>query len=383
LQEIDLRFNMRAALFPLGKHEEWVEYMRAAEPLAKEVGDKVRLANCYQYLSTHLWTLGQHKEAIELCEEALGLAESAGDFSVYISTMFHLGVPLFFTGQYERQVKLHREVAERLSGPAVFERHGLAGLPSVVARSLLSLGLAELGEFEEAEERGLQGVEIAEQGNNLFSTTWAYACVGAAYLLQGKLVRAIEMLAKALALCREADVLSAFSFTAGCLGHAQSLLEHPDDALPILGEAVTPQKVSFSIVPSAYPLTALAEAYRLKGDTKKAIQNAEEALSIFRQNGERGYGAWALYYMAKIQSDGGPEQIDQTLQSYRQAKEQATELGMRPLLAHCHMGLGEAYVKTGLSEKARPELLAAIELYRCMDMAFWLPKAESALASIK
>jgi tetratricopeptide (TPR) repeat protein len=229
----------------------------------------------------------------------------------------------------------------------------------------------------------LQGVEIAEQGNNLFSTTWAYACVGVAYLLQGKLVRAIKMLTKALALCRQADVLSAFSFIAGYFGHAQSLSGHPDDALSIAGEAVKPQKVSFSIVPSAYPLTALAEAYRLKGDTKKAIQNAEEALSIFRQNGERGFGAWALYYMAKIQSDGGPEQIDQTLQSYRQAKDQATELGMRPLLAHCHLGLGEAYVKTGLSEEARSELVTAIELYRSMDMSFWPPKAQSALASIK
>ena len=379
LQEIDLRFNMRAALFPLGRHDEWAEYVGAAEPLAKEVGDKARLANCYNYLSTHLWTRGRHKEAIKLCEEGLALAESAGDFSVCITTMFHLGVSLLFTGQYERQVKLHREVAERLSGPAIFERHGLAGLPSVLACGMLSWGLAELGKFDEAEERGLQAVEIAEQGNNLFSTTWAYACVGVAYLLHGKLVRAIKMLEKALALCREADVLSAFSFTAGSFGHAQSLLGHPDHALPILGEAVMPQKVSFSVVPSAYPLTALSEAYRLKGDTKKAIQNAEEALSIFRRNGERGFGAWALYYMAKIQSDGGPEQIDQALQSYRQAKEQATELGMIPLLAHCHMGLGEAYVKTGLGEQARPELLAAIELYRCMDMAFWLPKAESAL----
>jgi tetratricopeptide (TPR) repeat protein len=383
LQEIDLRFNMRAALFPLGRHDEWAEYVGAAEPLAKEVGDKARLANCYNYLSTHLWTRGRHKEAIKLCEEGLALAESAGDFSVYITTMFHLGVPLLFTGQYERQVKLHREVAERLSGPAVFERHGLAGLPSVLARGMLSWGLAELGRFEEAEERGLQAVEIAEQGNNLFSTTWACASLGFAYLLHGELDRATKMLEKALALCHEADVLSALSFSAGSLGQAQSLLGHPDYALPILGEAVMPQKVRFSVVPSAYPLTALAEAYRLKGDTKKAIQNAEEALSIFRQNGERGFGAWALYYMAKIQSDGGPEQIDQTLQSYRQAKEQATELGMRPLLAHCHMGLGEAYVKTGVSEEARSELVAAIELYRSMDMNFWLPKAESALASIK
>ena len=382
LQEIDLHFSMRAALFPLGRHEEWVEHVRAAEPLAKEVGDKARLANCYNYLSTHLWTRGRHKEAIKLCEEGLGLAQSVGDFSVCISLMFHLGIPLLYTGLYKRQVELHREVAERLSGPAIFERHGLAGLPSVLARALLSWSLAELGEFEEAEERGLQGIEIAEQAKNLFSTTFAYACVGAAYLLHGKLDGAIKMLEKALALCREANVLSAFSFTAANLGHAQSLLGHPDHALPIVAEAVRPQKISFSIVPSAYPLTALAEAYRLQGDTEKAIQNAEEALSIFRQNGERGFAAWALYYLAKVQFDGGPEQVQQSTQSYRQAKEQAEELGMKPLLAHCHMGLGEAYAKKGLGKEACSEIVAGIELYRSMDMAFWIPQAESVLGKI-
>ena len=382
LQEIDLHFSMRAALFPLGRHEEWAEHVRAAEPLAKEVGDKARLANCYNYLSTHLWTRGRHKEAIKLCEEGLGLAQSVGDFSVCISLMFHLGIPLLYTGLYKRQVELHREVAERLSGPAIFERHGLAGLPSVLARALLSWSLAELGEFEEAEERGLQGIEIAEQAKNLFSTTFAYACVGAAYLLHGKLDGATKMLEKALALCREANVLSAFSFTAANLGHAQSLLGHPDHALPIVAEAVRPQKISFSIVPSAYPLTALAEAYRLQGDTEKAIQNAEEALSIFRQNGERGFAAWALYYLAKVQFDGGPEQVQQSTQSYRQAKEQAEELGMKPLLAHCHMGLGEAYAKKGLGKEACSEIVAGIELYRSMDMAFWIPQAESVLGKI-
>jgi len=382
LQEIDLRFNTRAALFPLGRHDEWAEYVRAAEPLAKEAGDKARLANCYNYLSTHLWTRCRHKEAIKLCEEGLDLAESAGDFSVHISTMFHLGIPLLYTGQYERQVKLHREVAERLSGPAIFERHGLAGLPSVLARGLLSWGLAELGQFEEAEERALQGLEIAEQGNNLFSTTWAYAWVGAAYLLHGKLDRATKMLEKALAMCREVDVLAAFSFTAGSYGHAQSLLGQPDQGLSILTEAVRPQKVSFSAVPSAYPLTALAEAYRLKGDTKKAMQNAEDALSISRQNGEQGFAAWALYYMAQILLDGDSGQIQKAIQSYRQAKEQATELGMRPLLAHCHMGLGRAYIKRELREEARSELVAAIELYRSMEMAFWQRKAESALTKM-
>ncbi len=383
LQEIDLRFNMRAALFPLGRHDEWAEYVQAAEPLAKEVGDKARLANCYNYLSTHLWTRERHKEAIRLCEEGLGLAESAGDFSVYISTMFHLGIPLLYTGEYERQVKLHRQVAERLSGPAVFERHGLAGLPSVLARGLLSWGLAELGEFQEAEERALQGVQIAEQGNNLFSTTFAYAWLGTVYLLRGALDRAIKSLEKALAMCREADVLAAFSFTAASFGHAQSLLGDPDHALPILQEAVRPQKVSFSVVPSGYPLTALAEVYRLKGETKKAIQHAEEALSIFRQREERGFAAWACYYMAKIQSEDKSVQVQHAIQTYRQALEQAVRLGMRPLAAHIHLGLGQLYLKKGESTEARSELMAAIDLYRTMNMSFWLPEVESALAKIK
>jgi tetratricopeptide (TPR) repeat protein len=57
----------------------------------------------------------------------------------------------------------------------------------------------------------------------------------------------------------------------------------------------------------------------------------------------------------------------------------ADELGMRPLQAHCHHGLGTLYIKTGQREQARPELDAAIDLYRAMEMTFWLPQAEAAL----
>jgi hypothetical protein len=52
---------------------------------------------------------------------------------------------------------------------------------------------------------------------------------------------------------------------------------------------------------------------------------------------------------------------------------------MRPLQAHCHLGLGTLHAKLDCREQARPELPAAVELYRAMDMAFWLTKAESAL----
>ena len=68
---------------------------------------------------------------------------------------------------------------------------------------------------------------------------------------------------------------------------------------------------------------------------------------------------------------------------YRQALSLAEELGMRPLQAHCHLGLGELDVKTGRHDAARVELTAAIEMYRAMEMTFWLTQAEVALAEVK
>jgi hypothetical protein len=53
---------------------------------------------------------------------------------------------------------------------------------------------------------------------------------------------------------------------------------------------------------------------------------------------------------------------------------------MRPLVAHCHLGLGTLYAKTGQREQAHAELSTAIEMYRAMAMTFWLLQAEVALA---
>jgi tetratricopeptide (TPR) repeat protein len=68
---------------------------------------------------------------------------------------------------------------------------------------------------------------------------------------------------------------------------------------------------------------------------------------------------------------------------YQQALALADELGMRPLQAHCHRGLGTLYHRIGQGEQAHAELSAAIELYRAMDMTFWLPQAEAALAQVE
>ena len=61
----------------------------------------------------------------------------------------------------------------------------------------------------------------------------------------------------------------------------------------------------------------------------------------------------------------------------------AEELGMRPLQAHCQRGLGTLYARQGQRQQAHAALATAIDLYRDMEMTFWLPQAEAALARVE
>jgi hypothetical protein len=56
---------------------------------------------------------------------------------------------------------------------------------------------------------------------------------------------------------------------------------------------------------------------------------------------------------------------------------------MRPLVAHCHLGLGKLYRRTGKREQARDHLTTAATMYREMGMTYWLEKAEAEMQGLK
>jgi tetratricopeptide (TPR) repeat protein len=97
----------------------------------------------------------------------------------------------------------------------------------------------------------------------------------------------------------------------------------------------------------------------------------------------RGNEARALWLLGEIAMRRDPPDVAQAEAHYQQALTLAEGLGMRPLVAHCHRGLGTLYAATGQREQARTELSMAIEMYRAMDMTFWLPQTEAALAQVE
>ena len=97
----------------------------------------------------------------------------------------------------------------------------------------------------------------------------------------------------------------------------------------------------------------------------------------------RGHQAYALCLLGDIAANRDSPEIAQPEAYYRQALALAEELGMRPLQAHCHRGLGTLSAATGQREQARAELSMAVEMYRGMEMTFWLPETEAALAQVE
>ena len=86
---------------------------------------------------------------------------------------------------------------------------------------------------------------------------------------------------------------------------------------------------------------------------------------------------------ATLRRGASPRRCEQAEAHYQQALALADELGMRPLQAHCHLGLGTLYAKIGQRSRPAPNCPTAIDLYRAMDMTFWLPQAEAALAQVE
>jgi tetratricopeptide (TPR) repeat protein len=129
-------------------------------------------------------------------------------------------------------------------------------------------------------------------------------------------------------------------------------------------------------------LAWLSEVCRLEGHGEEARQHACQALDLARQLKERGNEALALHQLGAVHAHANPPDVKQAEAHYQQALALAEELGMRPLVAHCHHGLGTLYAKEGQWEQARAALSTAIEMYRAMEMTFWLPQAEATLAQI-
>jgi tetratricopeptide (TPR) repeat protein len=168
----------------------------------------------------------------------------------------------------------------------------------------------------------------------------------------------------------------------GRLGAAYALAGRVPEALPLLERALEQTLVMQQPINYAPFAVWLGEGYVLAGRLAEAHQLGQQALEKARILKQQGHQAYALRLLGESVAYGEPPDVALAESYYHHALALATELGMHPLQAHCHLGLGILSAATGRREQARAARAAAIALYRAMEMTFWLPQAEAALAQV-
>jgi tetratricopeptide (TPR) repeat protein len=113
------------------------------------------------------------------------------------------------------------------------------------------------------------------------------------------------------------------------------------------------------------------------GRIDDAAQLAKQALDLARTHKQRGHEVYAHRLLGDVNARRDPPEVTLAEAHYRSGLALADSLGMRPLIAHCHLGLGKLYLSTGKREQAQEHLATATTMYREMGMTYWLEQAEA------
>jgi tetratricopeptide (TPR) repeat protein len=374
---IDLRLDLRPALLWLGDFERMHAHLREATALAERTGDEQRLAWALVHTGEPFRASGDHSRGIEVAERALAIATARGDALLEVHARFHLGAFHSVLGHFERAI---RTLEPNGRPPAIASFLSPIGTPGPVPAclGLRAAALAQMGEFAGAQPMAEQAVRIAEQSGRPPHLVTAWYWLGFVQLLRGHADRARSLLERAAETARTYEIWFLLDRTLVCLACATAMVGRAADALALMREVVTHRERRSSLQPATTE-NWRAETYLHTGQPESAGEAALRAVTLASSRGERPNEAHARLLLGHVTAETSPGETAEPERQYRDAFGIATDLGMRPLVAHCHLGLSKLYRRTDKREQAREHLATATTMYREMGMMYWLEKAEAEL----
>jgi tetratricopeptide (TPR) repeat protein len=280
-------------------------------------------------------------------------------------------------GQYRLAEAVLRQNADELDHALAEDASTSLVVSYTASCAWLGFTLVELGAFREARAWLDRARLVAERRGHAYSQVIAWTMTGLTALRQGQTDLALEPLTKSLEVCRDAHLTVWEPIPSSLLGLASARLGRTAEGLGWLEAGV---RLTEELGVNAYRAlwTAhLGEGLLLAGEPARARAEARRALELAEAHQELGHAAWAHLLLGEIglAEDADP---DAAAASCRDALAIAERLGMRPLSAHCRLGLGRLARVRGHQEEAAGHLAAAALAYRELEMASYLRVAEEA-----
>jgi class 3 adenylate cyclase/tetratricopeptide (TPR) repeat protein len=368
-QSINLRLGLRVALAATGDLEQVRRYLEEAEALASSIGDERLLMAIVISRSTILNNLGDLDDAVETGLAGRALARRFADDSCLLTSGFALGQAYWNRGEFAAAERVLGETVAVLEHDQQKMRAGTTGTAPLMCIVSLSHTFALTGQFEQAFVRSRQALDMAMETERPYDLSYAHAAQGLAHLTIGELDYAVQHLAEALRISKAHEIMLLVPHAARYLGRAYALTGQLSEAEKVLSEATEQSRSQSLVAIWGWCSATLGRTRAIGGPSDEATSLVAEALDFARRQGYRPLEAYALRLKATMGAmHGDPATSHLYEEWFREAATLSEEMGMRPELAHCHLGLGDLLVKVGRPLDARAAFQVAFELYGSMQM---------------
>jgi len=380
----DIRLEQRAVLVQLGEAGPQLERLREAEALAEQLNDDRRRGRVYAFLLSIRAQRGELDAAIAAGARALAIAAALRDLELRILATSLLAPAHYFGGDYGRVIELATDNLAALPAEWTYESFGSSTPASVFDRHWLAMSLAQLGRFSQAGRYADEAIRIVAPKNQVHSVLQAYYAAGTLKIFQGDWTAARGLFEHGIALLPGGNPLLMLPWSITSSAWTLAQLGETDHALSRLrqGELLLERHAERGVLGQAgWAYHTLGRACLLLGRNDEARRLAGRALAASPCH--PGFAAHAQHLLGDVASHPDSFDANDGEARYRSALELAEPRRMRPLIAHCHFGLGALCLRAGKRHEARERLMASAAMYREMEMSFWLAQANARLAELK
>jgi predicted ATPase len=380
-QGFEIRLELRPGLIGIGEIAEASKRLREAEALAERSDDDYRRARVGAFMTNARSLRGELDAALASGNHALEVAGRVGDVKLRGLATMYLEQVHYSRGEYKRAVELAMRNLAASPADRVDEQLSVGTPGPVWDRMWLVMSLAELGRFAEATEHQAEAIRLAELTDynyyKYYGITLAYSAASMMHLLRGDWANARSVTEHWIGVMRAEKTGLLLPFAVASSAWILAQLGEEDEAVSRLrdGEQLLGKYAAAGFVGNlGWFYHALARACLLLGRLDEARRLGDRAIEI--SPSQAGFAAHALHLLGDVATHPDRFDADRGEAHYREALALAEPRGMRPLVAHCHRGLGTLYRRTSRRQRARQHLTAAMAMYREMDMAFWLERAQ-------